>query len=156
MRSPPGRRRGRGLVGPQAMRWILGGLFIVMAGWCLIPDKEDEGPKNVGKLGAFLATTPFAFFLVEMGDKTQLATVALAARFPRTCVTVTRRHDRRHAAGERAAVCSAMCWSRKLSAAAHARTRGRRLRDPGRAGAARRPDMGLFLGSPTKGRRGAR
>ncbi|MCW5732719.1 MAG: TMEM165/GDT1 family protein [Enhydrobacter sp.] len=67
-------------LGPDAMRWIIGGLFIVMAGWCLIPDKEDEGPKAVGSMGAFLATT-VAFFLVEMGDKTQLATVALAARF---------------------------------------------------------------------------
>ena len=55
-------------------------LFLVMAGWCLIPDKEDDGPKSVGKLGAFLATT-VAFFLVEMGDKTQLATMGLAARF---------------------------------------------------------------------------
>ena len=67
-------------LGPQAMRWILGVLFLVMAGWCLIPDKEDDGPKAVGKLGAFLATA-VAFFLVEMGDKTQLATVGLAARF---------------------------------------------------------------------------
>jgi putative Ca2+/H+ antiporter (TMEM165/GDT1 family) len=67
-------------LGPDAMRWILGGLFIAMAGWCLIPDKEDEGPKAAGTLGAFLATT-VAFFLVEMGDKTQIATVALAARF---------------------------------------------------------------------------
>src|SRR6185436_6973398 len=67
-------------LGPDTMRWIVGGLFIVMAGWCLIPDKEDEGPKAAGTLGAFLATT-IAFFLVEMGDKTQIATVALAARF---------------------------------------------------------------------------
>jgi Ca2+/H+ antiporter, TMEM165/GDT1 family len=67
-------------LGPQAMRWILAVLFLVMAGWCLIPDKEDEGPKSVGKFGAFLATA-VAFFLVEMGDKTQLATMALAARF---------------------------------------------------------------------------
>ena len=67
-------------VGPQIMRWIVGGLFIVMAGWCLIPDKPDEGPKAAGHVGAFLATT-IAFFLVEIGDKTQIATVALAARF---------------------------------------------------------------------------
>ena len=67
-------------LGSQAMRWILAVLFLVMAGWCLIPDKEDEGPKSVGKFGAFLATA-VAFFLVEMGDKTQLATMALAARF---------------------------------------------------------------------------
>ena len=67
-------------LGPQAMRWILAVLFLVMAAWCLIPDKEDDGPKSVGKLGAFLATA-VAFFLVEMGDKTQLATMGLAARF---------------------------------------------------------------------------
>jgi putative Ca2+/H+ antiporter (TMEM165/GDT1 family) len=67
-------------LGPDAMRWIVGGLFIVMAGWALIPDKEDEGPQAAGSMGAFLATT-VAFFLVEMGDKTQVATVALAARF---------------------------------------------------------------------------
>lgn len=67
-------------VGPAIMRWVLGGLFLAMAAWCLVPDKQDEGPKNIGTLGAFLATA-VAFFLVEMGDKTQIATVALAARF---------------------------------------------------------------------------
>jgi putative Ca2+/H+ antiporter (TMEM165/GDT1 family) len=67
-------------VGPRIMRWILGGLFVVMAGWCLVPDKADEGPQTARKAGAFLATL-VAFFLVEIGDKTQIATVALAARF---------------------------------------------------------------------------
>ncbi|HTR86608.1 MAG TPA: TMEM165/GDT1 family protein [Reyranella sp.] len=67
-------------LGPQAMRWILTVLLLGMAAWCLIPDKEDDGPKEAGKLGAFAATA-VAFFLVEMGDKTQLATMALAARF---------------------------------------------------------------------------
>jgi len=67
-------------LGPQTMRWILGGLFLAMAAWCLIPDKADEGPKAVGNAGAFLATAA-AFFLVEIGDKTQIATIALAARF---------------------------------------------------------------------------
>jgi putative Ca2+/H+ antiporter (TMEM165/GDT1 family) len=67
-------------VGPQVMRWILAALFIGMAAWCLIPDKADEGPKQIGHVGAFLATA-VAFFMVEMGDKTQIATVALAARF---------------------------------------------------------------------------
>lgn len=69
-----------GWLGPDAMRWILGVLFLVMAGWCLIPDKEDEGPKVAGAAGAFIATA-IAFFLVEIGDKTQIATVGLAARF---------------------------------------------------------------------------
>jgi putative Ca2+/H+ antiporter (TMEM165/GDT1 family) len=67
-------------VGPRIMRWILGVLFVVMAGWCLIPDKADEGPQSARKAGAFIATL-VAFFLVEIGDKTQIATVALAARF---------------------------------------------------------------------------
>ena len=69
-----------GWVGPQVMRWILGVAFFAMAAWCLIPDKAGDGPKTIGKAGAFAATA-VAFFLVEMGDKTQIATVALAARF---------------------------------------------------------------------------
>ena len=69
-----------GWLGADAMRWIVGLLFLAMAGWCLIPDKADEGPKAASHVGAFLATT-VAFFLVEIGDKTQIATVALAARF---------------------------------------------------------------------------
>ena len=67
-------------IGPETMRWVLAVTFIVMAGWCLIPDKADEGPQAARKAGAFLATL-VAFFLVEIGDKTQIATVALAARF---------------------------------------------------------------------------
>ena len=67
-------------VGADKMRWILGAAFIVMAGWCLIPDKADDGPQAARQAGAFLATL-VAFFIVEIGDKTQIATVALAARF---------------------------------------------------------------------------
>jgi putative Ca2+/H+ antiporter (TMEM165/GDT1 family) len=74
-------------LGPDLMRWILGLMFLGMAAWCLIPDKMDDGPKTIGKTGAFI-TTLVAFFLVEIGDKTQLATVALAARFE-TLVMVT-------------------------------------------------------------------
>jgi putative Ca2+/H+ antiporter (TMEM165/GDT1 family) len=73
--------------GPHTMRWVLAVLFLAMAAWCLVPDKADEGPRAVGHAGAFLATA-VAFFLVEMGDKTQIATVALAARF-RDIATVT-------------------------------------------------------------------
>ena len=74
----------------------------------LIPDKADEGPKAVGTLGAFLATV-IAFFLVEIGDKTQIATVALAARFQNVAM-VTAGTTRRHDAGQRAgACCSATC-----------------------------------------------
>lgn len=69
-----------GWLGPDLMRWILGGLFLAMAGWCLIPDKADDAPQNLRRAGAFVATL-VAFFLVEIGDKTQVATVALAAKF---------------------------------------------------------------------------
>lgn len=68
-------------LGADSMRWILGVSFLAMAGWMLIPDKldEDEAPKPA-RFGAFL-TTVIAFFIVEMGDKTQIATVALAAKY---------------------------------------------------------------------------
>lgn len=74
-------------VGADTMRWILGVSFIAMAGWCLIPDKADDGPQTTRRAGAFLATL-VAFFIVEIGDKTQIATVALAARF-QSLVAVT-------------------------------------------------------------------
>jgi putative Ca2+/H+ antiporter (TMEM165/GDT1 family) len=70
-------------VGPQAMRWILGLSFIAMAAWTLIPDKYDEDGDTAAaapKFGVFGATL-VAFFLLEMGDKTQIATVALAAKY---------------------------------------------------------------------------
>jgi putative Ca2+/H+ antiporter (TMEM165/GDT1 family) len=68
-------------LGPQTLRWILGGSFIAMAIWMLIPDKLDEGEVTAApRLGVF-GTTVIAFFLAEMGDKTQIATVMLAARY---------------------------------------------------------------------------
>lgn len=70
-----------GLIGPDVLRWILGLSFIAMAGWMLIPDKLDEDDAPKPGHGVFV-TTVIAFFLAEMGDKTQIATVALAARFP--------------------------------------------------------------------------
>ncbi len=69
------------LVAPQTMRWILGGSFIAVAVWMLVPDKYEEQTAKPPRFGIFL-TTLFAFFLLEMGDKTQIATVALAARYP--------------------------------------------------------------------------
>lgn len=69
-----------GLIEPDTMRWILGTLFLAMAAWCIVPDKPGEGPKVASAAGAFVATT-IAFFVVEIGDKTQIATVALSARF---------------------------------------------------------------------------
>ena len=67
-------------LGADVLRWILGLGFLAMAGWCLIPDKAEDGPRAAAKAGAFVATL-IAFFVVEIGDKTQIATVALAARF---------------------------------------------------------------------------
>jgi putative Ca2+/H+ antiporter (TMEM165/GDT1 family) len=67
-------------LGPDWLRWVLGIGFLAMAGWVLVPDKADDGPDALSRAGAFFATL-IAFFLVEMGDKTQIATVALAARF---------------------------------------------------------------------------
>ncbi len=68
------------LLGPQALRWVLGLSFLAMALWTLIPDKLDEGDARLPRLGVFGATL-VAFFLAEMGDKTQVATVALAAQY---------------------------------------------------------------------------
>jgi putative Ca2+/H+ antiporter (TMEM165/GDT1 family) len=68
-------------IGPQAMRWILGLSFLAMAAWILVPDKaDDEAAAREPRYGVFLATL-VTFFLVEMGDKTQIATVALAAKY---------------------------------------------------------------------------
>jgi putative Ca2+/H+ antiporter (TMEM165/GDT1 family) len=68
-------------VGELAMRWILGVSFIAMAAWMLLPDKLDGDAGASKKLGGVLLTTTVVFFLAEIGDKTQIATVALAARF---------------------------------------------------------------------------
>jgi putative Ca2+/H+ antiporter (TMEM165/GDT1 family) len=68
------------VVGPTAMRWILGLSFIAMAAWTMVPDKYEEEQERAPRFGVF-GTTLVAFFLVEMGDKTQIATVALAAKY---------------------------------------------------------------------------
>lgn len=68
------------LTAPETLRWILGLSFIGMAIWTLIPDKFDESDAKLAQLGVF-GTTLIAFFLAEMGDKTQIATVALAAQY---------------------------------------------------------------------------
>lgn len=71
------------VLGPDMLRWILGVSFILMAGWMLIPDKldADDTGNDPGRWGVF-GTTLLLFFLAEMGDKTQLATVGLAAKYP--------------------------------------------------------------------------
>ncbi len=68
------------LVAPGTMRWVLGVSFIGMAIWTLIPDKFDEDEAKLARFGVF-GTTLIAFFLAEMEDKTQVATVALAAQY---------------------------------------------------------------------------
>ncbi|CAM3189773.1 GDT1 family protein [Sphingomonas antarctica] len=76
------------LVGEQAaafldglwFRYLVAASFIAMALWTLVPDKLDEDEARPSRFGPFL-TTLVAFFIVEMGDKTQIATVALGARF---------------------------------------------------------------------------
>ena len=68
-------------LGPNLLRWIIGVSFIAMAAWMLVPDKIDaDEAERAPRFGVF-GTTLVAFFLAEMGDKTQIATVALAARY---------------------------------------------------------------------------
>lgn len=68
------------LMTPETLRWVLGVSFIAMAVWTLIPDKFDEDDAKLAPYGVF-GTTLLAFFLAEMGDKTQVATVALVAQY---------------------------------------------------------------------------
>ncbi len=67
-------------LGPQLLRWVIGGSFLAMAAWMLVPDKADDVDDSRSRFGVF-GTTVVTFFLAEMGDKTQIATVALAARY---------------------------------------------------------------------------
>jgi len=67
------------LVTPQTLRWIVALSFFAFGAWALVPDKLEEN-RNLRGASVFI-TTLIAFFLVEMGDKTQLATIALAARY---------------------------------------------------------------------------
>ena len=69
---------------PEAwLPWILAASFVAIAAWLLVPDKDDSEDSRFLGLGAFAATT-IMFFLAEIGDKTQIATVVLAARFTET------------------------------------------------------------------------
>lgn len=69
------------VLSPEVLRWILGASFIGMAIWTLIPDKiDDEDTRIAHQFGVF-GTTLITFFLAEMGDKTQIATVAMAVHY---------------------------------------------------------------------------
>ena len=72
-----------GLMGPQLLHWVIGGSLLAMAVWMMVSDRLDETEAAGGgqRFGIF-GTPVLAFFLAEMGDKTQIATVALAVRYP--------------------------------------------------------------------------
>ncbi len=76
------------LLSPQVLRWSVGGLFLAMAVWTLIPDRIEESETHTAsRLGVFGATL-VTFFLAEMGDKTQIATFAMAAHYSSTVLVV--------------------------------------------------------------------
>jgi putative Ca2+/H+ antiporter (TMEM165/GDT1 family) len=68
------------LLAPQVLRWLLVASFIAPALWMLVPDREPADGARLVRFGAY-GTTVVTFFLVEMGDKTQIATLALAAKY---------------------------------------------------------------------------
>ncbi|AKJ29515.1 TMEM165/GDT1 family protein [Caldimonas brevitalea] len=68
------------VLGPRTLRWGLGLSFLAMAAWTLVPDRLDESDTQLARHGVFV-TTFLTFFLAEMGDKTQVATIALAAQY---------------------------------------------------------------------------
>ncbi len=68
-------------VSPELLRWVLGASFIGMAIWTMIPDEIEEDETQVAKRFGVFGATLITFFLAEMGDKTQIATVAMAAHY---------------------------------------------------------------------------
>ncbi|MBU3646487.1 MAG: TMEM165/GDT1 family protein [Limnohabitans sp.] len=68
-------------LGPHVLRWVLGVSFLAMAAWMLVPDQLDDEDADVTPRFGVFGTTVVAFFLAEMGDKTQIATVMLAAEY---------------------------------------------------------------------------
>ncbi|WP_426162785.1 TMEM165/GDT1 family protein [Pseudoduganella sp. R-34] len=76
------------LLTPEVLRWVLGLSFLGMAAWTLVPDRiEDDETTIASRFGVFGATL-VTFFLAEMGDKTQVATVAMAAHYPAPLMVV--------------------------------------------------------------------
>jgi putative Ca2+/H+ antiporter (TMEM165/GDT1 family) len=76
------------LLDPSSLQWILAVSFIAMGAWMLVPDKYEEQCAREPRWGVFAATL-VAFFILEMGDKTQVATVALAAKYDALPAVVT-------------------------------------------------------------------
>jgi putative Ca2+/H+ antiporter (TMEM165/GDT1 family) len=76
------------LLSPQLLRWILGVSFLVLAAWALIPEKAESEPRARDGYGAFVLTV-VAFFMAEMGDKTQIVAMALAAKYHDLIAVVT-------------------------------------------------------------------
>ncbi|HXE22253.1 MAG TPA: TMEM165/GDT1 family protein [Rhodoferax sp.] len=68
-------------LGPHVLRWVLGLSFLAMAVWILVPDKLDDGQARKAPRFGVYGTTVLSFFLAEMGDKTQIATIMLAAQY---------------------------------------------------------------------------
>ena len=69
------------------LKWLVGGSFIAIGAWLLIPDKDGDEESGLLRYGAFLATTVL-FFIAEIGDKTQIATVVLAAKYSATAMVI--------------------------------------------------------------------
>lgn len=76
------------VVSPQVLRWVLGLSFLGMAAWTLVPDKIEEDETKVARRFGVFGATFFSFFAAEMGDKTQLATVGLAAHYGQPLLVV--------------------------------------------------------------------
>jgi len=77
----------RSLLAPEVLRWIVGGSLLAIAAWTLKPDKFEGEVRDASRYGVF-ALTCVVFFLAEMGDKTQIATIALAAKYDALTVVV--------------------------------------------------------------------
>jgi putative Ca2+/H+ antiporter (TMEM165/GDT1 family) len=77
----------RTVVAPETLKWLLALSFFAVAAWALKPDSYDDDPARHSRWGVF-GVTVVAFFLAEIGDKTQVATVMLAAKFPSLAAVV--------------------------------------------------------------------
>jgi putative Ca2+/H+ antiporter (TMEM165/GDT1 family) len=75
-------------ISPEVLRWVLGASFIGMAIWTMIPDKIEEEETQVAQRFGIFGATFITFFLAEMGDKTQIATVAMAAHYTEPLMVV--------------------------------------------------------------------